>query len=201
MLKWIPMAVDLSPGLVPKGLWPVFEKDFQAAWFMNLFRASLQAEPQGYLDPRLPLGMIAGAHSGRFWESHKAAVLARFDIAERNGVKYLVFPPLLEVLNQQVKKQRTHRAREEFSEKCTPFPQECGDSSLSQSAFDFECRAREENDGNDRAAIGEVVYEQSVYEQSVYEQSVEAPGPPGKRAQRVERDRAVLRESLRRYGG
>jgi hypothetical protein len=194
MLKWIPLAVDGSPGMIPRGLWPTFRKDFQQAWFFNLVIASLKSEPQGYLDPRLDLWRLAGAHSERFWESgsprHKAAVLACFsEIAEINGVKYLYFPPLVDVVNQQTKKQLGYRAREDFSSVSKPFPQECGDLSPSQSVFDFEVSARSEND-------------RRVVEGVVIDDRNKRPSPTtGKRAQRVERDRGVLAESVRRVCG
>jgi hypothetical protein len=191
MLEWIPMALDGTPGMIPRGSIPAFEKDFQAAWFWNLFWASLRSERQGYLRVTSQLGMLAGAHSKAFWDAEKSVVLACFEICQLEGQRWLFFPPLVEVIDKQVKKLRSkHRAREEFSSESPPFPQEGARASLSQSAFDFESpRARSESD---RRPVEGVVDNGRPKRE----------GPAvGKRAQRVERDRGVLSESLRRVCG
>jgi hypothetical protein len=146
MLKWIPIAIDGSPGMIPRGLIPVFEKDFQTAWFWNLLWASMKQDPQGYLPAaRSTLWTFAGAHRPAHWDANGALVMAAFELREIAGRKMLCFPPLIEVIGKQMKKLRQHRGREEFSSDSTTFPQEERASlSLSQSEFDFEVRARAE---------------------------------------------------------
>jgi hypothetical protein len=191
-LDWVPMGVDGSPGMIPSGKAPVFEKDFQAAWFWKLFWASLESEKQGYLRVTSQLGMLAGAHSKAFWDAEKSVVLACFEVRELEGQRWLYFPPLIEVIEDQMKKIcRPHRAREEFSSETTSYPQGARPASPSQSAFDFEPpRARS---ASDRGAVEGVVSNEQP-------DRIASPAT-GKRAQRVQRDRSVLRESLRRYGG
>lgn len=191
-VKWLPFAVDGSPGMFARRLRPQFAKDFQTAWFWNLFWASLEAEPQGYLDPRLPLGKLAGAHSDRFWSRHKDAVLARFELREWNSVEMLCFPPLIEVIESQMKRIRQHRAREEFSTDSQPSTGGAGFPLPSQSsfAFDFQELAQKQKPSTTR-----------VWTQEHHDESAAKRGVVYSQADFDARDLRIYRQALERWRG
>jgi hypothetical protein len=173
-LDWIPMG---SPRLRP----PAHLKDFQRGWWINLFYAMFDAG--GYLLFTSDLWLLSGALTRSRWESHCDAVLATFENSVVEGKRVIFLPAMIEVMEEQRKK--LLRTRGGFSKPTTG--ERARARSLSQSEFDFESRARNESD---RAAEGVVI-----------DESRTSSPLTGKRAQRVERDRDVLRESLRRYGG
>jgi hypothetical protein len=162
-------------------------KDFQRGWWVNLFWAMFDAEPQGYLPVTSDLWLLSGALTPSRWESHRDRVLAAFENSVVEGAQVIFFPPLIEVLETQRKKLLRNRGRGGFSKPSNDESERAPSVSLSQSEFDFESRARNESD---RAVEGVVI-----------DESKQPSLLTGKRAKRVERDRSVLRESLRRYGG
>jgi hypothetical protein len=184
-LKWVPLPVDGSIG-PPPGL-----ADFQVGWFWNLFWAALSnSEFPGYLPAAATcttLWTFAGAHRRAHWDANCALVMAAFELREIAGRKMLCLPALVDIVQEQNKKLRNHRRVDIRNSHIDS--QECGDSSPSQSAFDFELQP-------------------SGGRKDCYARSGEATTgipsnqySPGKRAQRVQQTRDVLRESLRRYGG
>jgi len=103
VLKWVPWERALRP---PAGL-----KDYQQAWFWNLLCASFdQQNMQGYLPIRSQTWKLAGAHRQQMWDSHKAAVMAAFDVRKlEDGTTVLFYPPLIELLQYQVQRLRTKK--------------------------------------------------------------------------------------------
>ena len=184
-LKWVPLPVDGSIG-PPRGL-----TDFQVGWFWNLFWACLaNADFPGYLPVtanRNTLWTFAGAHRRAHWDANCALVMAAFELREIAGQTMLCLPALVNIVETQTHKLKNHRKVDIRSSHSDP--PECGDCSPSQFAFDFELqeqRGHRDHYGKSRSATaGAQTY----------------PYPPGKRAQRVQQTRDVLRESLRRYGG
>jgi hypothetical protein len=184
-LKWVPLPVDGSIG-PPRGL-----TDFQVGWFWNLFWACLaNVDFPGYLPVtanRNTLWTFAGAHRRAHWDANCALVMAAFELREIAGQTMLCLPALVNIVETQTHKLKNHRKVDIRSSHSDP--QESGDCSPSQFAFDFELqeqRGHRDHYGKSRSATtGAQTY----------------PYPPGKRAQRVQQTRDVLRESLRRYGG
>jgi hypothetical protein len=171
-LKWIPFPLDGSFD-PPRGL-----EDFQVGWYWNLFWTALRnpAHP-GVLASRKNLWTFAGAHRRAHWDANCALVMAAFELREIAGQKLWCLPRLIEIVEQQQKKLRNHKGVFRDSHRD---PQASGDFSPSQSVFDFDLSPGGENE----------------------QRSSAKPGAPstGKRAQR-EQTRAVLTETLRRYGG
>jgi hypothetical protein len=184
-LKWIPLPVDGSIG-PPRGL-----TDFQVGWYWNLFCACLaNLEFPGYLPvtaTRSTLWTFAGAHRRTHWDANCALVMAAFELREIAGRKMLCLPDLVDIVEQQRKKLSNHRKVDIRSSHSDP--QECGDCSPSQSVLDFELQEQ----GGDRDLYGNSG--KTTAGASSYQYG------HGKRAQRVQQTRDVLRESLRRYSG
>ncbi len=163
--------------------------DFQVGWFWNLFWASLvNPDFPGYLPAaRSTLWTFAGAHRRAHWDANCALVMAAFELREIAGRKMLCLPTLVDIVEEQKKKMRNHRKVDINSPHSDS--QECGYYSPSQSAFDFELQEQEGRrdryvkSGNTTTGTPANQY------------------PQGKRAQRVQQTRNVLRESLRRYSG
>ncbi len=132
-LKWIPLPVNphLSP---PRGL-----KDFQVGWFWNLFWASLQSEPLGYLLMSDDFWIFSGALTRERWEANSSAVLAAFEIVELSGHgRLLYFPPLKAIIEEQLFRLRSKKGTPVVVEDFNSFnklPQSI--ASLS-SVFDFD---------------------------------------------------------------
>ena len=186
-LKWVPLPVDGSIG-PPLGL-----KDFQVGWFWNLFWASLaNVDSPGYLPAaavRNTFWTLAGALTRERWDANSSAVLAAFEVREIAGRKMLCLPALVEILEEQKKKLRNHKKGDIRSSHSNT--QVSGDSSLSQSAFDFELHNQSQErrwDGHAKSG-------------SATTRALSNQHAQGKRAQRVQQTRDVLRESLRRYSG
>jgi hypothetical protein len=113
--------------------------------------------------------------------------MAAFELREIAGQTMLCLPALVNIVETQTHKLKNHRKVDIRSSHSDP--QECGDCSPSQFAFDFELqeqRGHRDHYGKSRSATAGAQTHQY---------------PQGKRAQRVEQTRDVLRESLRRYGG
>ena len=182
-LKWVPLPVDGSIG-PPLGL-----KDFQVGWFWNLFWASLNnSEFPGYLPAtRSNLWTFAGAHRRAHWDANCALVMAAFELREIAGRQMLCLPGLITILDEQQKKLRNHK--KSYVRNLNNDPQVSGDYSPSQSAFCFESP--------------QYVVKEDGHAEAQYPAARTAANPyaQGKRAQRVEQARNVLRESLRRYSG
>jgi hypothetical protein len=186
-LKWLPLPLNLrtEAGSIgpPPGL-----TDFQVGWFWNLFWTSL-ANPEfpGYLPAaRSTLWTFAGAHRRAHWDANCTLVMAAFELREIAGRKMLCLPALVNIIEEQQKKLSSHRKRVDFRISHS-VPHECGDSSPSQSTFDFELQnQRGQQDGRTGYATTGVPASQFAQ---------------GKRSRRVQQTRDVLRESLRRYGG
>ena len=103
-LKWIPLPVNppISP---PRGL-----KDFQVGWFWNIFWASLQAEPLGYLSMSEDFWMLSGALTRERWNANCSAVLAAFEIVDISGHgRLLYFPPLKAIIEEQLARMRSKK--------------------------------------------------------------------------------------------
>jgi hypothetical protein len=188
-LKWLPLPLNLrteAGSIAP----PLGLTDFQIGWFWNLFWASL-ANPEfpGYLPAaRSTLWTFAGAHRRAHWDANCALVMAAFELREMAGRKMLCLPALVNIVEEQQKKLSSHRGRTDFRSSHSD-AHECGDSSHSQSAFDFDLQQQGgQKDRHAKAANPTAGARSSQYAQ-------------GKRAQRVQQTRDVLRESLRRYGG
>jgi hypothetical protein len=181
-LKWVPLPVDGSIG-PPMGL-----KDFQVGWFWNLFWASLKnAELPGYLPAtRSNLWTVAGAHRPAHWDANCAVVMAAFELREIAGRKMFCLPALISILEEQTKKLQNHKKR--VVQNLNSDPQASGELSPSQSEFCFEHQREMKEDRH-------------AGTQDAAARITTNPYARGKRAQRVEQTRNVLRESLRRYGG
>lgn len=176
-LKWVPLPVDGSIG-PPRGL-----TDFQVGWFWNLFWASLSnSEFPGYLPvtaTRNTLWTFAGAHRRAHWDANCALVMAAFELREIAGRKMLCLPRLVDMVEEQRKKLRNHRKADIRIFHIDS--QGGGDYSPSQSVLGFELQEQR----GQNATTGTPTNQH----------------PQGKRAQRVQQTRDVLRESLRRYSG
>ncbi|MBZ5620913.1 MAG: hypothetical protein LAQ69_19625 [Acidobacteriia bacterium] len=85
--------------------------DYEAGWFFRLVFTSAASEMQGYLRNSSNLWQLAGARRADFWESHKSGVLARFKSREVDGIEWLYFPPLLDLIHQQTEQLREWRAK------------------------------------------------------------------------------------------
>jgi hypothetical protein len=139
-LKWLPIPLDLW---VPAGL-----KDFQEGWFINLLRASLRSENMGFLilceegcsGCPACLWRVANAHHPEYFKKNSSLVLACFNSAQIAGRRVLYFPKLVETIQGQLSKIRSHRSRRGgLSETSTGFNKESGDYSPSGSlSFDFD---------------------------------------------------------------
>jgi len=180
-LSWIPLPIQHQIG-PPPGL-----KDYQQAWFWNLFWKSLQQEWPGYLPESVYLWRLAEAHCRECFEKDCSAVMAVWERAEIAGHGVFFYPPLVAIIQEQLKKVKSKRPRTSgpavvgFSEESTSVHSECGD--LSPSLFDLGFKKEERKEPYGTAEVGSSKY------------------GTAKRAQRVEQTRDVLKESLRRYGG
>jgi hypothetical protein len=172
-LDWIPMG---PPRLRP----PAGLSAEQRGWFVNLFWAMFDAEPQGYLAVTSDIWSLAGSRDIQRWEAHGVRVMAAFEAADVAGQHVIFFPPLIQALQEQRKKLLRNRARGGFSKPNTDESVRAPSVSLSQSEFDFDFSPRGENEQRNSPKSG-------------------TPST-GKRAQR-EQTRTVLTESLRRYSG
>jgi hypothetical protein len=134
-LSWIPLPVDGSIG-PPRGL-----TDFQMGWFWNLFWACAgNLEFPGYLPAtatRTTLWTFAGAHRRAHWDANCALVMAAFELREIAGLKMLCLPALVSIVEEQTKKLRNHKKGGGFKA-IHSNPQRGGESSPSQSGFDFD---------------------------------------------------------------
>jgi hypothetical protein len=109
-----PTAARLDFLRIPIGLthaWTAGLLDYEVGWFFNLIFSSAAAEPQGYLVDTSDLWRVAGARRSDFFDRNKSGVLARFKSREGDGIKWLYFPPLLEILNRQSADLRKWRNR------------------------------------------------------------------------------------------
>jgi hypothetical protein len=145
-LDWFPMPADVQCGSKAKGmplpaiLPPQYSgwKDFQQAWFWNLFWAS--AKHGGLLPTGSDLWQIAGAHTRARWDANCAAVMAAFDCTEpdADGRRQFYYAPLREISCAQQKKYRK-KFQSALSETSTDLNREGGGSSSSISlSFDFD---------------------------------------------------------------
>jgi 5-methylcytosine-specific restriction endonuclease McrA len=102
--RWLPLPTihQLHP---PAGF-----KDYQVAWFWNLFWASLKSANMGYLPLSEDLWKVAGALNRERWEAGKSVLLGAFDIIEHDGEKLLYFPPLKAVIEQNLKMVRRKKS-------------------------------------------------------------------------------------------
>ncbi|HUA15860.1 MAG TPA: hypothetical protein VMG31_11205 [Verrucomicrobiae bacterium] len=91
--------------------WITGLSDVESGWFVRLLISSAAAELQGYLPNSSNLWTIAGAKRSDFWQSHKSRVLACFEVRQVDGIEYLCFPPLLDLLNKQRSDLQKWRAR------------------------------------------------------------------------------------------
>lgn len=152
-LDWLPMPADIERGSTAKmmalpairpsqyGSW----KDFQQAWFWNLFWAS--AKHGGYLPAGSELWQAAGAHTRARWDANCAAVLVAFGCTQPDaGGRFAIYyPPLLEILGTQKKKYRK-KAGLTLSETSTGLHN--GESGYSPSiplSFDFGLDSKNQN--------------------------------------------------------
>lgn len=144
LFKWLPLPLDLW---VPKDF-----KDFETGWFVKLLIASLEAETPGYLPVTRELWSLAGSHDGRFFQREGTRVLARFEAQQFGRHRCLFFPPLVAVIEEQMRKIRGKRPREggsfpQTEESYSHFhrlPQVCGSPSLSTDlGFAFEVGSKE----------------------------------------------------------
>lgn len=177
-LDWIPMG---PPRLRP----PAGLSAEQRGWFVNLFWAMFDAEPQGYLAVTSDIWSLAGSRDIQRWEAHGVRVMAAFEAADIAGQHVIFFPPLIQALENQRKKLLRYRGRGGFSKPSSDESGRAPSVSLSQSEFDFDFSPRGENEQQNSTRIGPA--------------KSNTPST-GKRAQR-EQTRAVLTETLRRYGG
>jgi hypothetical protein len=136
-LKWIPLPLDGSIAAPPD------LEDFQVGWFWNLFWTALRnPEHPGFLASRKNLWTFAGAHRRAHWDANCALVMAAFELREIAGQKLWCLPTLVEIVERQQKKLRDHKGgvfREIHRD-----PQASGDSSPSQSVFDFDRKDQKE---------------------------------------------------------
>jgi hypothetical protein len=187
-LSWLPMPIQYQIG-PPAGL-----KDYQQAWFWNLFWKSLQQEWPGYLPVSVSLWRLAEAHCRECFEKECSAVMAVWERAEVAGQGVLFYPPLVAIIQEQLKKIKSKRPRTTgpavvgFSEEPTTVHSECG--GFSPSLFDLDVGLN--NDADLKKEDLKIEERKPSHAAGV---------ATGKRAQRVQETRDVLRESLRRYGG
>jgi hypothetical protein len=154
----------------------------------------LQQEWPGYLPVSVSLWRLAEAHCRECFEKECSAVMAVWERAEVAGQGVLFYPPLVAIIQEQLKKIKSKRPRTTgpavmgFSEESTTVHSECG--GFSPSLFDLDVGLN--NDADLKKEDLKIEERKPSYAAGV---------ATGKRAQRVQETRDVLRESLRRYGG
>lgn len=148
-LKWLP---------IPPHFWiPDEFRDYEVGWHVNLLKASLRTETPGYLQilhdgeeascaeglsVTRDLWKLAGSHNGPYFQKESVRVMARFEVRQFGCHRVLFFPPLVEVINEQLKKLRNKRSRPEISEASTGVHRGSGFSS--PSLFDFDVGSKKE---------------------------------------------------------
>jgi len=91
--------------------WIAGLSDVETGWFLRLVFSSAAAERQGYLPISSDVWKVAGAKRSDYWDDHKSRVLACFNVRPIDGIEYLCFPPLLDLLNRQRNDLQKWRAR------------------------------------------------------------------------------------------
>ena len=108
-------------------------------WYWNLFWAALRnTDHPGFLASRKNLWTFAGAHRRAHWDANCALVMAAFELREISGQKLWCLPPLVRIVDEQLKKLQDKKGRG-ISEVCTAFHRDVGDLSPPlQSGFAFD---------------------------------------------------------------
>lgn len=100
-LDWIPRDPN-GPLRAPRHL-----KDFQRSWFDEMVDSMFgNYEMQGYLPVTSDLWRTAGAHCREYFEKYNSAVLACFSSATMGDREVIFYPPLIQIIREQLAKIR-----------------------------------------------------------------------------------------------